>query len=104
METINVISNNNSLSLIAIGYNNGFIKLMGTYQNKYKIDTVFTKQNDGILCIKFDPLDEFFYASSIDGSYACYSIKTLTLNQMIHNCFKYKNENKHGNKNKHTSI
>ena len=59
METINVISNNNSLSLIAIRYNNGLIKLMGTYQNKYKIDTVFTKQNDGILCIKFDPLDEF---------------------------------------------
>ena len=36
MDTINVISNNTSLSLIAIGYNNGFIKLIGNYKNKFR--------------------------------------------------------------------
>ena len=89
---INVIVNNNSLNLFGIGYKNGLIKLFGNYNNKFTIEQLFNEQTESIICLRFDPLDQFLYASSKDGSYACYSIKTLCLQYILKSCFNLNNE------------
>ena len=75
------IASNNKFNLVAIGYSNGSIRLHGNIKNKHAVNpieyTFSGHQHDRIICIVFDPKDEFIYASSEDKSYGVYSVKLL---------------------------
>ena len=74
---------NDDLTNLAIGYENGLIML------KSKINYKFHNLSSQIICLKFDPLNEFLYVSSTDGTYAFYSLKTLNCKHTIYNSFDY---------------